>query len=561
MLYSYLLTTLYYLRNQPTFSFIKIFSLALGLSCALLVLMHVQYIYSYDRHFEGWQNIYRVVTSTSQDYNMSADPYAAALAQDYAQIEHIVRVRPTEALFRPAVAIDSQSSPNSFFWVDPSILDVFSLEFVMGDPDTALLEANAIVLNESTARKYFGDENPVGQALTMNNQDDLFVTGVIRDVPENTYLQIEAMISVETARQIINENYMNGSGWISFGGTQTFFKASSQADAMSIENDLSNFLDRNVPEQGRGYADQVNLTLSLEPLSEVYMSPRTGYNSGGPARSRIFYGLIVFAGMILLTSGINFANLSSAQVQQRSKEIAVRKTVGAKSQQIMAQFLFESSVLTSIALFIALPIVYFSVPVYTNLTDTAFVFADVWQMERLVWLIIVVALTGVLSGVFPAWILSRFEVASMVKGSASRGRVGRIFRSAMTVFQFSLSSTLVILALGISLLVQYLNDMPIGFNRENLVVLSKQWTQADFSGERETVIESSEVLINQLRQHPGIIEIAEMDTAPPSTGPFNPWSRPHWPDNQTHASSHIGVDENYIEIMELELLAVTFPLS
>lgn len=555
MLYNYLITTLYYLRKHLVFSFIKIFSLTLGLSCALLVIMHVQYIYSYDRHFPDWENIYRVVTSTTRDYNMTPDAYAAALAQDYSQIEHITRLRPAEGQFRPVTAASTESSPNAFFWVDPAIVDVFSLEFVSGDAATALSQANAIVLSETAARKYFGNVNPLGQALSLNNRNDLQVTGVMRDLPVNTYLEIEAMIPVETAKQINGENYMNSSGWISFGGTQTFFKSTSQADAESIGNDLDSFLERNVPDAGRAYAAQVNLTASLEPLSEVYMSPRTGYNSGGAARSSIFYGLILFSSLILLTSCVNFANLSLSQVQQRSREIGVRKAIGASRAQIVVQFLFESLILTLIALLFVLPIVYVALPVYTNLTDTAFVFSDAWQSSRLPWLIAAVLLTGILSGIFPAWALSRFEAASMVKNANRQSKAGRIFRSALSVFQFSLSTTLVLLAVGITLQVQHLNSMPIGFNRQNLVILDKQWTPADFRAERESVIESSEVLINELRQHPGISGIGEIDTVPPSTGPFNPWSRPHWPEDRTHLTSHIGVDENYLETMELELLA------
>lgn len=555
MFRNYLVITLNYLRKQPAFSLIKILSLALGLSCALLMLMHVQYIYSYDRHFSNWENIYRVVTSTSRDYNMTADPYAAAMAQDYAQIEHIAKLRPTGALFRSATAISTESSYNDFFWVEPAIVDLFSFEFVQGDRATALLEANAVVLNETTARKYFGDADPIGQVLVMNNQNDLQVTGVFRDLPSNTYLEIEAMASVETARQIIGENYMNNTGWISFGGTQTYFSVSSRADAESIANDLDGFVERNLPDSNRSYAGQVNLTLSLEPLSEVYLSPRTGYNSGGVARSRIFYGLIVFAALILLTSCINFANLSLAQVQLRSKEIGVRKAVGASRGQIVVQFLFESMLLTVVALTLALPIVYFAIPVYTNLTDTAFLFSDALQSQRLFWLVTMVVATGALSGIFPALALSRFESASMAKNVSGQGKAGKLFRAALTVFQFSLSTTLVILAIGIALLLEHLNEMPIGFNRQNLIILDKEWTPVDYNNNREAAAESSAVLMNELRQHPGIISIAEVDSAPPSTGPFNPWTRPGWPDDETRAINHVGVSEGYIETMQLEMLA------
>ena len=555
MFRNYLITALQQLRKQPGFSAIKILSLTLGLSCALLVMMHVQFINSYDRHFPDWDKIYRIVASTSRDYNMAADPYGAALADDYAQIEAIANLRPSGGILRPASAEANAASYNDFFWVEPSVVDVFSLEFVQGDPATALLQANAIVINESTARKYFGDESPLGQVLVLNNDDDLQVTGVMRDLPANTYLQIDAMIPVETARQINGENYMSGTGWVSFGGTQTYFRTTTQADGEMIANDMAGFVDRNITDDSRPYATQVNLTLSLEALSDVYLSPRTGYNSGGPARARIFYGLVVFAALILLTSCINFANLSLSQVQQRSREIGVRKTVGATRGQIVTQFLSESVLLTLLALLLALPMVYFALPAYTTLTDTAFQMQDALQSQRLIWIVLVVIGTGIVSGIIPALSLSRFEAARMVKSVERQGRAGRLFRSVLTVFQFALSTTLVILAVGIAMLVDHLSEMPIGFNRHNLVVLDRQWTGSDFATDRAELTERGEVLTNELLQHPGILSLSQVDTPPPNTGPFNPWRHASWPDNRSHATSHIGVDENFFDTMELQLLA------
>lgn len=555
MFKNYLVTALYFFRKQPAFSFIKIASLTLGLSCALLVLMHVQYINGYDRHFPNWENIYRIVSSTRSDYNMSAEPFAAALAQDYAQIEHIAKLRPNTGLFHPADTLPTEASYNSYFWVEPSIVDLFSLEFVYGDRESALLEANSIVLNETTARKYFGDINPVGQVLRMNNQTDVQVTGVMRDLPANTYLDIQAMVPVETGRQINGENFMGGNGWINFGGTQTFFSVSSQAEAESIANDLDGFLERNLPENNRPYAEEVNFTLSLEPLSSVYMSPRIGYNSGGTTRARIFYGLVLFASLILLTSCINFGNLSLTQVQQRSREIGVRKAVGANRTQVVVQFLFEAMLLTLLALLLALPLIYLALPVYTNLTATAFVFSDMFNSGTLLWLLLVVLGTGVFSGIFPALSLSRFEPATMVRSNNLPGRTSGLFRSLLTVFQFSLSTTLVILAVAITLLVEHLNDMPVGFDRENLVVVNRQLTPVDFSGDWEELNAASTALIDEFLQHPGILSVSQTQIPPPNTGPFNPWARDYWPDNRTEAISHIGVDENYVQTMALELLA------
>ena len=557
LLYNYLITIFYNLRKQPVFAAIKVFSLTLGLVCALLVLAHVQYIFSYDRHFPNWQNIYRVVASVNNvDYNQTAFAYAEPLAQDYEQMNHVTRVRPDTVVFSRTTSNSAEVSSNNFFWVDPSVIDLFSLVFVQGDRTTALTDANSIVLSETTARKYFGDQDPIGEVLTYDNRSDLQVTGVMRDLPVNTYLQIEAMISFETGRQVLGSDFMiSNNPWLSFAGSQTFFSVPNSAEAASIANDLDGFIDRNITDAQRVYAEEQNLNLSLESLSEVYLSPRVGYNSGGPIRKKIFYGLVVFALLILLTSCVNFANLSMSQLRQRSKEIGVRKAVGANRGQIIFQFLFESLVLTLIALIVTIPLVQATVPVYNSLTDTAFTFGDMLHLDRLVWLILFVLVTGLLAGFLPALTMSRLQPASIMKGIGITGRFSQTLRSAITIFQFSLSGTLVILAIGIVFIINHLNDMDIGFNRFDLVILDNQFTIRERRADYQLWETKNNALINDLIQHPGIVSVAESTVSPPTAGWLNPWGRLLWPDSKTWLTSTIGVDENYIETMQLQLIA------
>lgn len=550
MFYNYLLTALFNLRRQPVFSAIKVFSLTLGLACSILVIMHVQYTYSYDKHIPNWQNIYRLVTSFTTDQRintpLTAEGYVPPFRIDYPQIENSAMIRVGNGQF----IRDEESAPNDYYWVDPDIIDIFSIQFVSGDASTALEGTNTIVLNETTAEKYFGDDDPIGQILTLDNQTDLRVTGIMRDLPENTHLDIQMMIASETGRQIFGENFMANNAWAGFGGTMFYFTLPNAAEAESINNDLVDFVERNVPDQQRTFVNQIDITLSLEPLAEIYLSPREDFrNDGGGSRAQILAGLVVFAILILITSCINFANLSLSQIRQRNKEIGVRKTLGANRSQVVIQFLFESMILTFVALLVALPFIYFAVPVYTTLTNTEFTIAHILQTSYAFWILFFIVVTGFVSGLIPSISVSRFQPMDIIRGFPARGKFSRLIRSFITVFQFSLSTTLILLAVAIAMQISHLEDMETGFNRNNLVILDSTFNA------RNPDEFNYEALVNDLNQHPGVISVTKSQGAPPNTGPYNPWRRPEWEQTENRPISHYMVDPDFIDTYEFSFLA------
>lgn len=549
MFYNYVLIALHNLRKQPVFSAIKVLSLTLGLVCSIIVILHVQYTYSYDKQFPNWQNIYRLVTSFTTDQrinsSVTADAYVAPLLQDYPQIELGAKILAGNGNFTRG----DETSSNDFYWVEPPIVDIFSLQFVRGDGATALADTNTIVLDETTARKYFGDADPIGQILTLDNQTDLRVTAVMRDLPRNTHIQIPMMISAATGQGIFGQNFLNGTTWAGYNGTQAYFVLPNAAEALSINNDLAEFVQRNVPETQRAFVNQIEVTLELEALGDIYLSPRQGFSNGDNSRTQILYGLLVFAMLILLTSCINFTNLSLSQVQQRGKEIGVRKSLGANRSQIIIQFLLESMLLTVLALAIAAPLIYFAIPVYTSLTNTTFTAALLLQTDLVLYLLLFVVFTGLLSGLLPALSLSRFQPATIIKGLGYRGRLSQAARSIITVLQFSFATVLVILAIGISTQVRHLDDMEIGFNRHDLVILDSQFNP------RNAEAYNYDALVNDLGQHAGIVSVAKSQTAPPNTGAYNPWRRPSWAPEELRPISHYAVDENYLDTYQIPLLA------
>lgn len=552
MFLNYLIVALRNLRKQPGFTAIKVLSLSLGLICSILVLMHVQYTNSYDKHFDNYENIYRVVTrlqSTSgQQIETSAIPEAIfnPLLQDYGQIQEAAKINDANGLF----AYGDISASNDYWWVTPGFLQVLSFDFIQGDSETALLEPNTVVLTQSVAAKYFGQEDPMGKVLTIDNLADLRVTGIIRDLPPNTHIDIEIMIGSPTGEQIAGESFMNGTAWAGFGGTMAYVVIPDPVSAEAIRADFPNFIDRNVPDTQRDFVMQrVELALDLEPLADVYLSPHQGFSVADYSRTLVLSGLVTFAALILLSSCINFANLSLAQMQQRGKETGVRKTLGATRTDLLTQFLVESMLLTLLALVVALPVIYLAIGPYTALTGTAFTFSNMFGSSQVFVIVLFVLLTGFLSGLVPAIRMSRFAPTAAISGKRDGGKSSRLVRSGLTVIQFTFAVVLVILAIGISVQVRYLNGVDIGFNRSNLVVLNANYNP------RNPDQFNYNALVDELRQHPGIVVMGKAEAAPPFNGGFNPWRHSSQPNEEAQAVSHLGIDEYYVDAMQLQLLA------
>ena len=550
MFLNYLIVALRNLRKQPGFTAIKVLSLSLGLICSILVLMHVQYTNSYDKHFDNWQNIYRVVTSVTTDQRIDSswvtEAAYNAMLQDYGQIEQSAMINnAATGLF----AYGNVSAPNAYTWADPEFLNMFSFDFIQGDAATALTEPNTVVLTQRTATKYFGQEDPLGKTLTLENRTDLRVTGVIRDLPSNTHINIEIIIGTPTGRQIVGESFMNGTNWGSFTSTMAYVVIPDSASVQAMRADFPSFIERNVPDAQRDFVMGMDPALDLEPIAGIHLSARQGFSVADNSRRIVLAGLVTFAALILLSSCINFANLSLSQMQQRGKETGVRKTLGATQSDLLTQFLVESMMLTLLALLFALPVIYIAISPYTALTGTGFTFNAMFGSSQIFVIVLFVLITGFLSGLIPALRMSRFAPTAAISGKRDGGKSSRLIRSGLTVIQFTFAVILVILAIGITLQVRYLNEVDIGFNRNNLVVLDSMYNP------RNPDQFNYDAMVNDLRQHPGIVTVGKSQTAPPGNGGYNPWRHANWPADEYRAISHLGVDENYVNAMQLQLLA------
>ncbi|MEX0740336.1 MAG: FtsX-like permease family protein [Pseudohongiella sp.] len=546
MFLNYLTVLARSILKHPTLTIAKVLSLILGLTCASLVVMHARYAFTHDQHFPNSENIYRLVTSLTNtdrlDFPWAADPYGPQLALDYPQIEHIAKLMPASGIYSTGDLI----SENAHYVVEPEILEIFSLDFIAGNASTALLEPNTVVLNETASHKYFGSSDSVGQTLTLNNELDLRVSAVIRDLPENTHLDFPILISVDTARQLFGDDYMNSPAWLGFT-SRTYLSLPNTAEAQAISDDLDNFVVRNIPEQLRNLIEQNDLTLSLEPLHDIYLSPREGVFGGGIGREGILYGLLVFAGVALLSSCINYVNLSISQAQARAKEIGTRKIFGASRSQLATQLLIESVGLALLAILISIPVIALATPVYTNITNTQFSFYSLFQGSTALWILALVVFTGVFSGLVPAILLSRLPPATTLGAFGVKGPINFTFLSFVSGIQFTLAITLIIVAVCISRQILFLTGYESGFEKSNLLVMDTGADNADLN---------YQAMLDELNSHPSVMSLATSSSTPPSPGSYNDgWRKEGEANGDSPASTSYVISPEYVDTYQFELLA------
>jgi putative ABC transport system permease protein len=544
MLLNYLLMALYNLKRHPLLSAIKVLSLAMGLGCGLLVLMHAQYELSFDRHFANSENIYRLVTNNQGVATPHTGPRVApALRQDYPEIAHIARMRPMTGTFKR----NETSLSADYYWVEPDILDVFSLQFVSGDAATALDAPVSMVLSETAAAKFFPGQQALGQTLTLDDKSQLRVTGVTRDLPVNTHLNLQVLLAADASRPLYGEHIFDDQrSWV--GGLFTYLTLPDTASARAISADLANFIERNLPDDQRGTAARNQWSLALEPLHDIHLGGRTGVGAPGDNTLQVLLSLVAFAVLILVTSCINFANLALVQVQQRSKEVGVRRALGATHTQIVVQFLLDSMLLTLLALVLVLPAIELAIPVYTALTAAKFTFASVLATSSVAQMMLFVLATGVLSGLLPALALARFKPALVIKGAGLQGRSSSLPRAGVTVVQFGFSTALILLALAIAMQIRHLNTMDIGFEKDNLLVI-------------DTVVQAGidsvgyEAMVNELSEYPGILATSRTNVVPPNPGGNFPFSRPTYGPNEVRNMNWAMADTGYFDTLGLKLIA------
>ena len=455
------------LRKEKVYSAINVLGLTIGITCSLFLYLYIQDELSYDRYHADADNIYRIVSNIKEPDNaftwaVVQMPLAEELRDNYPEVKNVTRFNGIgRSLYKLG---NRQFYESDFYYADSTVFDMFSYEFLSGDAGTALDLPNSIVITEKIARKYF--DNPLtalNQTLRGEGDNtDYKVTGVIKDVPLNSHLRFDALISMNTLPD-------RNPNWGGFGIT-TYIQLPSGYDLKRMYASLDKILKEKVNPIFEPMG--IKVKYELQPITSIHLHSKIADEAEAGGDISYIYIFSAVAAFMLIIACINYMNLATARSANRAKEVGLRKVMGSQRGQLILQFLTESVVVALISLVISIVLIYLLVPSFNTLSNKQLLFSSVVQPRVLLVLIGVVLITGIIGGSYPAFYLSGFSPVGVLKGKLASKGGASVFRKSLVVVQFGLSIFMLICTLIVFDQLQFLRDKDLGFNKENVVRLN-----------------------------------------------------------------------------------------
>lgn len=446
-------------RNQRMFSSLNIFGLAIGMAAVWLMVLYVADELSYDRFHEKSDRIYRVThegkwSTGSFKLASTSAPYAAAMQNDYPEIEKTVRISPEGGgtITFAEKAIDA----DDIFFADPSVFEVFTFPMLYGDRVTALQGSQKIVLSKTLAEKLFGKaSDAVGKTVLFSNNFPNTVTGVMADAPVNSHMHFQALRSLP-------ENYT--SGWQQ-SDLYTYILLKNGVDAAKFEQKLAGFFPKYLKKE----LGNVEYKMNLQPLTSIHLHSDLEYEIGANGNINTIYIFSVVAALILIIACINYVNLYTARSMKRVREVGVRKAVGSRRSQLIGQFLTESFLMTLLAGLIGALLVKIVLPLFNELSNKALTmrYNDSWSTALAA--IAFMLFIGLVSGIYPAFMLSGFRPVNALKGQLGNQIGGAQFRKTLVVFQFAVTVVMIACSGIVYRQLYYVNHKDLGFNKDQVL--------------------------------------------------------------------------------------------
>jgi len=466
MFRNYLKTAFRNLTRNKIYSFINIVGLAIGVAVFIIITLFIQSELQYDKFNKKIDNIYRL---DRDDWGILGTAYGPEAKANFPEVKEFVRFT-LNSHSNPIINFENSEKQlhiQNFAFTDPQVFDIFTFNFIKGDPEKALNEPYGVVLTESTARKMFGKQNPVGKSFILDKEFTFKVTGVIEDL-NRFHLNINALGNIATVGKMNGwDNYLNKFGsW----NHPTYLLLQDGVDIASLNKKISNHFEKIMQKK---FNIQEELNFHLKPLADIYFDTETKHeinvNHGNIKFIYIFIAIAVF---ILVIAAINFINLTTAKAANRSKEVGLRKVVGGHRKQLIRQFLSESLLISLIAFILAIGLVELLLPHFNDLLQGEI--SNNYYIKPFFWIIFVggIILVGIISGLYPSFYLTKFSPVSVIKGEKTKGTGGSMFRRALTVFQFFISVVLIIGTLIIFTQINYMKNKDMGFDKDHQIHFS-----------------------------------------------------------------------------------------
>ncbi len=498
------------LRNlfkQKVYTFINLLGLAVGIASCLLIVLFIRNEFSYDKSFKDHDKIYRMVLERkypthSTFYSIVPHSFERVAKEDFSEIEESTKAfgqTKFSMSYKNDIDEVKQFDEDFVLLTDSTFFKMFGFNFLKGDQTTSLSLANSIVLTEETARRYFGEIDPLGKIVT-TPAGEFKVTGVCEDVPPNSHFKFNALLSSSTFPFIKQENFRTFSSY-------TYFKLKPDSDPMALENKFPRMVDTYAAAQierelGKSWADYKKegngYRYFLQPLASIHLDPINLEAQMKVGGNRTFvYILISIAILILFIACINFMNLSIARSSERAKEVGLRKVMGSFKQQLVAQFLTESFMLSIMGVVLAVVVIQIALPFFNNLTGKQLIFPI--NFLSIVILLGLAAVVGLLAGIYPSFVLSSFNPIVVMKGAFTGSQKGKWIRNGLVIFQFWISIVLMIGTLVIQQQMNFIQQKSLGFDKEQVLVVDRCFNLTP---------QKIETLTNEIKRMPEVLAAA-----------------------------------------------------
>jgi putative ABC transport system permease protein len=543
------------LTRQKSFAFINITGLAVGLTCSMLIGLYLLNEVGYDRFHKKADRIYRVILEGKLGSNffkgpVTCAPMAAALMRDFPEVESATRLYINGN--RCVHAGNKILYEDNFLYTDSTFFAIFDFKFIKGVPSKALVDTNSAVITSSAAKKYFGNENPVGKKFRILNSDfgDYVISAVIEDMPVNSHFHFDFICSLKAI------SYSNSIFWLS-NNNYTYFTLKNGADPKQVERKFPELVNKYVLPQimqitGSSAEDMLNgrnrWSYSMQKLTDIHLRSNMDYEIETNGSITFVYIFFIVALFILIIACINFVNLSTARSMNRAKEVGFRKALGSGRLQLIFQFLTESVFLCFIAVIMALFLLELFIPSFNYILGLKINYDLVTKDYLIPGIVIFTLIVGIISGSYPAFYLSRFVPVDVLKGNINKKTKTSKLRNVLVIFQFCISMIIILGTITVYYQLRYLQNIKLGYDKERVIVIERT----------DPIRKNIKSFMQELKSSALIEEVTLSNQVPGRIYASNGFNLEGSPLNETFLLSVFSTDCHYQKAMGMELLKGRF---
>ncbi len=548
--------------RQKQFTFLNVMGLTIGIATSFIIGLFVYNEMTFDTFHDKGDRIYRINQpmiwgNWEEQFSSTGPNVAIALREDAPEFEQVTRL-----MSLGEQTINASDNNKEFNLIteercsaaDPNFFDVFTFDFIQGNPATALLSPYTMVVTEETAKRYFGAQDPIGKTLAFKLRDNTWlnysITGVLANIPSQSHIQFDMLVSMSSFKKALDEGDWKWI-WTSFS---TYGLVKQGTDVQALTHRIQSIppkwaattTERIFNQSFEEYTKGKAWTLYLQPLRSIYLSGSPDFHRFGPTGNpQIVKIFSAIGGLVLVLCCINFMNLSTARSSNRAKEVGIRKVMGSERGTLMKQFVFESVLFVSIGAACALVLTQLLLPGFNVIASKQLsiipYLTNPWFIGSLLLFVVVL---GTIAGSYPAWYLSAFRPIETLKGKVRAGFKGKGIRNGLVVFQFTISIALIICTFFVQKQLSYTSTLDMGFAKDNVLQIHNI-EQLGFD---------TEVLKTKLAAHPAITKIGKSFGLPPNFWDGESY-RPNGPTSEPIYVANIRADEDYLDLLELQFVA------